>query len=250
MASATKPYAAGPGASQGAWARTPGSTGREPGFNILDIHGQRYHLPLMDGSSETKERILMSATILFARHGYAAVSIRDIAKANNIKPSSIYNHFESKEALWAAALEHLGKLNSLYFEHLEQVVDRARTFEEFLAVIFHEPKMLGNHFINYGLTLMTLEQVNDPQAAEAFHGIFTRSVNFIREKCDGYVARGQVRPFDTRVVANLIMSTIHIGLIAKVQEIEGGLSVFQTEKVAADLERFILWAVAKEPQTI
>jgi len=43
------------------------------------------------------------------------------------------------------------------------------------------------------------------------------------------------------------MNTVYLGLVAKVQEIEGGSMFFQTEKVIADLERFILWATDAKP---
>jgi len=47
----------------------------------------------------TKEVILDTAIELFAVKGYNRVSIREIAQAVGIKGSSIYNHFESKEAI-------------------------------------------------------------------------------------------------------------------------------------------------------
>ena len=43
---------------------------------------------------ETKETILKKALDMFAKSGYDSVSIRDIAKAVNIKESSIYYHFK------------------------------------------------------------------------------------------------------------------------------------------------------------
>lgn len=43
---------------------------------------------------ETKELILKKALDMFAKSGYDSVSIRDIAKAVNIKESSIYYHFK------------------------------------------------------------------------------------------------------------------------------------------------------------
>ena len=46
---------------------------------------------------ETKELILKKALDMFAKSGYDSVSIRDIAKAVNIKESSIYHHFKNKQ---------------------------------------------------------------------------------------------------------------------------------------------------------
>lgn len=51
----------------------------------------------------TKWVIFQEAVSLFSRKGYAAVSMNQIAAAAGIRPSSIYNHFPSKDAL----LDHM-----------------------------------------------------------------------------------------------------------------------------------------------
>src|SRR5262245_22939887 len=43
-----------------------------------------------------RDEILDVARDLFARHGYAATSMRDIAEADGIKASTLYSHFRSK----------------------------------------------------------------------------------------------------------------------------------------------------------
>src|SRR5688572_20941928 len=45
------------------------------------------------------ERILDVATRLFARDGYHAVGMRAIAEAAGVRPSSLYNHFPSKQKI-------------------------------------------------------------------------------------------------------------------------------------------------------
>lgn len=48
---------------------------------------------------ETARRIRDAAVRLFARHGYAAVSMRDIAAEVGLQAAALYNHFPNKQAM-------------------------------------------------------------------------------------------------------------------------------------------------------
>jgi TetR/AcrR family transcriptional regulator, cholesterol catabolism regulator len=56
------------------------------------------------GRSDTRERILETAIDRFARHGFEACSVRDLATAVGIKAPGIYSHFRSKEAILSEAM--------------------------------------------------------------------------------------------------------------------------------------------------
>ena len=51
-------------------------------------------------AKDTKERILMKALELFSQNGYAGTNVRELAEALGLVKSSIYKHFESKEAIF------------------------------------------------------------------------------------------------------------------------------------------------------
>jgi AcrR family transcriptional regulator len=53
----------------------------------------------------TAERILDAAEQLFAEHGYAGTTLRHVAARVGLRIPSLYNHFPSKDALYAAVLE-------------------------------------------------------------------------------------------------------------------------------------------------
>lgn len=55
---------------------------------------------------QTRERILGVAAEWFATRGYAATSIRDIARAVGVTVGAIYVHFPSKGRLLAAVYQH------------------------------------------------------------------------------------------------------------------------------------------------
>lgn len=54
--------------------------------------------------TDSKTRILQTAITLFSEQGFSAVSMREIAKAVGISAPALYNHFDSKDALYQAAV--------------------------------------------------------------------------------------------------------------------------------------------------
>jgi len=56
--------------------------------------------------SDTAHIILEKATPLFAKAGYAGVSVRDIARAVGITQAALYHHYPDKQSLYLAAMSH------------------------------------------------------------------------------------------------------------------------------------------------
>lgn len=53
------------------------------------------------------DALLRNARIAFARSGYEATSVREIAKASGVDPALVAHHFGSKESLWTAVVERI-----------------------------------------------------------------------------------------------------------------------------------------------
>jgi TetR/AcrR family transcriptional regulator len=53
-----------------------------------------------DPDREVRQRLLASATELFARKGYAAASVREIVTAAGVTPPVLYYYFQSKEGIF------------------------------------------------------------------------------------------------------------------------------------------------------
>jgi len=62
---------------------------------------------MAERETSNREKILEAAIVLFSERGFSAVSQREIAAAVGIKAASIYNHFQSKEAILEAIVERL-----------------------------------------------------------------------------------------------------------------------------------------------
>ncbi|MEU0487507.1 helix-turn-helix domain-containing protein [Streptosporangium sp. NPDC006013] len=56
---------------------------------------------------ETRRTLVTEARTLFARHGYAAVSLAQIVRAAAVTKGALYHHFDSKAALFHAVVEQV-----------------------------------------------------------------------------------------------------------------------------------------------
>jgi AcrR family transcriptional regulator len=61
--------------------------------------------PAGSGAADIRQAILDSAEALFARKGYAATSLREIADEVNVNPAMVHYYFGSKRALLQQVLE-------------------------------------------------------------------------------------------------------------------------------------------------
>jgi TetR/AcrR family transcriptional regulator, transcriptional repressor for nem operon len=57
-------------------------------------------------SHDVRDRLLEAGVQTFCKSGFNGCSVQDITEAAGVPKGSFYNHFESKEALGAAALRH------------------------------------------------------------------------------------------------------------------------------------------------
>ena len=61
--------------------------------------------------NDTKERILTTALALFARDGYEAVSVSDIAKALGITKGALYRHYKNKRDIFDSMVARMLELD-------------------------------------------------------------------------------------------------------------------------------------------
>ena len=71
---------------------------------------------MQDRAEKSRARILHEARIVFARQGFDAANVRDIAAAAETRHSMIRYHFGSKEQLWREAVRDM-------FEVLDKAID-------------------------------------------------------------------------------------------------------------------------------
>jgi AcrR family transcriptional regulator len=69
-------------------------------------------------ATERRAKIVDAATEVFAERGYRGASIEEIARRAGVTPPVVYDHFESKRALYRTLLEeHFAGLRGVWAEH-------------------------------------------------------------------------------------------------------------------------------------
>ena len=138
-----------------------------------------------DRSGDKRERILVAAERIFARHGFFAARVSDIAREAGVADGTIYLYFKSKDDL----------LISLFENRMKQVNDRLRQ-----AIADRPPTEQLRAFVHTYLQLVS----DEPAAAEVLTIELRQSSKFMKEydnpqfadflrMLGGIIADGQAR---------------------------------------------------------
>lgn len=95
-------------------------------------------------AAERRATIAAAATEVFAESGYRGASVEEIARRSGVTPPVVYDHFDSKQALYRSLLEaHFADLRKVWAEHFDNddpPAERvARSFDAWFAYIEEHP---------------------------------------------------------------------------------------------------------------
>lgn len=116
----------------------------------------------MAAINTTKEKILQVSLDLFSQRGFSAVSIRDICKQVQIKESSVYYHFENKQAILNELLARYEKTANRLMGRLETALAKdpvcfdGNMYGKISDTFFEE--FLMDDFCNQVMRLLLIEQ--------------------------------------------------------------------------------------------
>lgn len=152
-----------------------------------------------------REAILTAAIDLFSQAGYTAVSIRDITAAVGIKESSLYNHFSSKEQLLTCILELLRREFQAVLPSPESLAALLPRTEpgQFLRNGFERYKAhMNSPRLSQLWRILSMEQYRNPLAREILlRDMVEHTLQFLEAVFAHYVAAGQIRPLEPRILA-------------------------------------------------
>jgi AcrR family transcriptional regulator len=115
-------------------------------------------------ASARKEEILLTATALFAEHGFHAVGMRAIADAVGIRSSSLYHYYQSKmDLLEAIARNATGTFVSAHLSQLEEPGSRPQRMH---AVVYAHITYFWQHRLQVVVGLRELKELEPKRRKE------------------------------------------------------------------------------------
>lgn len=179
--------------------------------------------------AQTAEALHRAALSLFAKHGYAAVSMRMIASEVGVQPGALYNHMGSKQDLLRDLMT--GHMEALIAAHdaLPARDDPAEALKDFVR--FHIRFHMGREdavFISY-MELRNLEPENFA-AVQALRSAYEKRLRAILE---AGAAQGIFRVPDAGVAGRAIIAML-TGVTNWFRE-GGRLSADEIETIYTDM---------------
>jgi AcrR family transcriptional regulator len=165
-------------------------------------------------AAERRQQILEVATRVFARLGYVQASTSEIATQAGISEPTIYRHFENKQALYLAVLEHTtDELLGAWRQIVEAAPDplsalsRMSTwYQQQLAV---RPQLRELRFRSFAAT-------DDPVIAEAVRAGYLEVIELVRGLFERAIDEGRL----PRHLDPLLPTTLFLALGALTDVVE------------------------------
>ena len=154
-------------------------------------------------ASDTKERILDAALEMFSQNGYTGTNLRELAGSLGMGKSSMYRHFESKEAIWNTLLDRMIAYYAERFgsgEHLPPVPDSPEGLVEMtmrmVDFTIHDEKIVMTRKV------LAMEQFRDGRAkALATKHFLTGLTQMFAHVLQGMMDKGLLRRDDPTLLA-------------------------------------------------
>ena len=168
---------------------------------------------------DTKQKILDKALELFARRGYDAVSVGEIAEAVGIKAPSLYNHFPGKQAIFDAIVERTAaqyeKDTDKIDIHVQNAVQDVGVFTGITAQALYEKVRqlfvysLHDQTISRFRRMMTLEQFRSAELAALYSKRYVERITAYHAGIfRSLIAAGQIRKEDAQTLAMLYVAPV------------------------------------------
>jgi AcrR family transcriptional regulator len=152
-------------------------------------------------------QLIEIASRLFATHGYAGTSLRDIAEEANLTKAALYYHFPNKEALFEQIV--VDNLQSLIDRVSEAVAQADGATEQVQSFMLTAADVFAERPDAWIAGSNVFWSSTGPQIREAALGRRDRFEKLLRDCIAKGVASGEFRDLDPATAGRLLLSTLN-----------------------------------------
>jgi AcrR family transcriptional regulator len=190
-----------------------------------------------DGLRQKRRRAILKAAMkVFARRGYAAATMRGIAREARIAQGTIYLYFPSKRDLLLALYR------SMVLESLEEILARpetgeAETFLRSLVVDRIERFRQNPRAVRFAFTELPLHRgLRD----KLYRDIALEQLGRLEAFLKGRVAKGELRPLRPDIAARLFQGMYVVFILAEVVFGDRAVARLTPEEIADEAVHLFL----------
>lgn len=166
----------------------------------------------MDQLNDTKRAILECSLRLFSENGFAATSVRQIAREVGVRESAIYNHFKGKDDIIEILLNMygIGKTRS----YIEKMMDNQQIIDDpykFLRYIVSEEilDLILNNEANKFKKIVIMEMFCDKNARDIIESeIFVQARKLLGEIFQLMIIKKLIKPLNPQLLANEFLAPL------------------------------------------
>lgn len=153
-----------------------------------------------------REQIYDTAGALFSRRGYAATSVRDIARELDLQGGSLYAHIESKEdVLWAI----VSRAAEQFLATARPLAARDAPATDRLRGMIHAHIAVVTGQVERATVFLQDWKYLSPERREAIRAQRVEYEGLFRAVIADGVARGEFAPADPKLAAMLVLSALN-----------------------------------------
>lgn len=168
---------------------------------------------------DTKEKIIKKALELFAKNGYDAVSVGEIAKAVGIKAPSLYSHYSSKQAIFDAIVEYAASRYEKYTDEIDIHVQDAKKdigvfFKVTDEVLIKKVRQiflysLRDETISCFRRMMTIEQFRTKELSAVYTERYVeRMIRYHAAIFENLIAAGEIKNENPQTLAMMYVAPV------------------------------------------
>jgi len=162
------------------------------------------------GNKTKRDIILESAYDLFQQRGYYDTKIIDIADAAGIGKGTVYEYFESKDAIFLELFRTRVEDN---YEHLSELLEKEISCENKIKEYIEFEVVNSSKFAfnkNFLIDLMMKsDALKNPELIESIHRLVNKKFSFVYHIIEDGIKKGEFSPIDPVLATISIMGAIN-----------------------------------------